>query len=391
MIIKRDIFKKIKPCLNSREAIIITGMRRTGKTTLLKFIFDKITSTNKLYLDLENPLYQKYFDEEDYEKIKFNLEMKGLNFQQNSYLFLDEIQLVKNIPQVIKYLYDHYKIKIFLTGSSSFYLKNLFSESLAGRKYIFELFPLNFKEFLLLKGEKLIIPQANKKISQAVFNTFARYYEEYLKFGGFPGVVIKDSFQEKKMALYDIFSSYFQLEVIQLGDYKNTSVIRDLILLLMQRIGSKLDIQKIAMELGVSRPTIYNYLAFLEGTYFIKSVKPYSKSKDVEIRGLEKVYFCDSGIVNNSTQVSEGALFENNIAQLLWPRGELHYYQRKSGLEIDFILNRKLAIETKLRASKQDLKKLREITKKLEIKKSLIVSQKYSNIQDVCYGFNIEK
>lgn len=389
MIIERDIFKKIKPHLNSREAIIITGMRRTGKTTLLKFIYDKIAFTNKLFLDLENPLYQKYFDEKDYEKIKFNLEIKGLNFQQNSYLFLDEIQLVKNIPQIVKYLYDHYNLKLFLTGSSSFYLKNLFSESLAGRKYIFELFPLNFNEFLMLKGEKLNIPRPGKKISPTVFNTFARFYEEYLKFGGFPGVVAKNNFSEKKMALNDIFSSYFQLEVVQLGDYKKTSVIRDLILLLMQRIGSKLDIQKIASELGVSRPTIYNYLAFLEGTYFIKSVKPYSISKDVEIRGLEKVYFCDSGLVNNSTQVNDGALFENNIAQLLWPRGELHYYQRKSGLEIDFILNRKLAVETKLRASKQDLKKLREMANKLKIKKSFLVSQKYSNIKNTHYGFNI--
>ncbi|EKD56006.1 MAG: hypothetical protein ACD_58C00318G0007 [uncultured bacterium] len=389
MIIERDIFKKIKPHLNSHEAIIVTGMRRTGKTTLLKFIYDKIASANKLYLDLENPLYQKYFDEEDYEKIKFNLEIKGLSFQQNSYLFLDEIQLVKNIPQVVKYLYDHYNLKLFLTGSSSFYLKNLFSESLAGRKYIFELFPLNFKEFLMLKGEKLNIPRSGKKISPTVFNTFARFYEEYLKFGGFPGVVAKNNFSEKKMVLNDIFSSYFQLEVVQLGDYKKTSVIRDLILLLMQRIGSKLDIQKIASELGVSRPTIYNYLAFLEGTYFIKSVKPYSFSKDVEIRGLEKVYFCDSGLVNNSTQVNDGALFENNIAQLLWPRGEMHYYQRKSGLEIDFILNRKLAMETKLRASKQDLKKLREMANKLKIQKYFLISQKYSDIQNIHYGFNI--
>ncbi|MBU4331686.1 ATP-binding protein [Patescibacteria group bacterium] len=389
MIIQRDIYIKIKPYLSSPEAIVITGMRRTGKTTLLKFIYDKISSDNKLYIDLENPINQKYFEEEDYEKIKFNFEVKGLNFNRQAYLFLDEIQFVKNLPQIVKYFFDHYKIKFFLTGSSSFYIKNLFSESLAGRKYIFELFPLNFKEFLLLKEEKLIIPKIGQKISKTIFNTFNRFYEEYLKFGGFPGVVAKKDFQEKKMALDDIFSSYFQLEIVQLGDYKKTNVIRDLILLLMQRVGSKLDVQKIAQELAVSRPTIYDYLAFLEGTYFIKLIKLYSKSKDVEIRGANKIYLCDSGLVNNSIQVSEGALFENSIFQLLRPQGEINYYQKKGGVEIDFIFNKNKAYEVKLKPSQQDLNKLDRISKELKIKDFKLISKSYSNIENVIYGFNI--
>lgn len=123
-------------------------MRRTGKISLLRFIYGKISSENKLFLDLKNPLNQQYFDEPNYEKIKSNLEILELKFNKKPYLFLDEIQLIKNLPFVIKYLIDHYKIKCFLTGSASFYLKNLFSESLSGRKYLFELFPLTFKEFL---------------------------------------------------------------------------------------------------------------------------------------------------------------------------------------------------------------------------------------------------
>ncbi len=389
MIIQRDIYTNIEPYLDSPEAIVVTGMRRTGKTTLLKFIYKKINSENKLFIDLENPLNQKYFEEEDYEKIKFNFEVKGLNFSQKAYVFLDEIQFVKNMPQVVKYLFDHYKIKFFLTGSSSFYLKNLFSESLVGRKYIFELFPLNFKEFLLLKKEKLVIPAKNQKISKTIFNTFSKLYEEYIKFGGFPGVVAKKDFSEKKMALDDVFSSYFQLEVIQLGDYKKTSVMRDLMLLLMQRIGSKLDIQKIASELGVSRPTIYDYLAFLEGTYFIKLINPYSKSKDTEIRGSEKVYLCDSGLANNSAQISEGALFENNVFQLLRPRGEINYYQKKSGAEIDFILDKKESFEVKIQPYEQDLKKLKRISKELKIKKTQLVSKNYTDLESISYGFNL--
>jgi len=389
MIIKRDVYKEIEPYFDSPEAVVITGMRRTGKTTLLKSIYEAIDSANKLVIDLENTLNRKYFEEEDYERIRLSLEVLGLNFKKKGYLFLDEIQFVKNLPSVIKYLGDHYQVKFFLTGSGSFYLKNLFSESLAGRKYIFELFPLTFKEFLRLKGENFNIPSPSTEISEPVFQTLDRLYDEFLKFGGFPGVVAKEDFQEKKKALDDIFSSYFQLEVVQLGDFRKTSTVRDLMLLLMQRAGSRVDIQKLSSELGVSRPTIYEYLAFLEGTYFIHLLKPFSKSKDVEMRGSEKVYICDSGLLNNTVQISEGALFENNISQLLRSRGKLNYYQKGKTKEIDFILNGKNAYEVKLHPSANDLSCLEKICAELGIEKFHLVSKSYTSLRNAVFGFNI--
>src|SRR3989344_2291386 len=389
MNIQRDVYAEIEPYMDQPETIVITGMRRTGKTTLLRFMYEKVGQNNKLFLDLENTLNRKYFEEEDYERIKFNLEVLGLNFKNKAHLFLDEIQFLKNLPSIVKYLSDHYAVKFFLTGSSSFYLKNLFSESLAGRKYIFELFPLNFNEFLRLKGEQRRISSSSKSISGAIFTTFDTLYDEFLKFGGFPGVVAKENFEEKKKALNDVFSSYFQLEVVQLSDFRKTAVIRDLMLLLMQRAGSKIDIQKLSSELGVSRPTLYEYIAFLEGTYFIHCIKPYSKSIDVEVRGSEKVYVCDSGLLNNTVNASDGALFENNIFQLLRPRGTLHYYQGSKTKEIDFIVNRKEAYEVKLHGSKQDVGYLEGISKELGIKKYKLVSKSYTNLEHTAYGFNV--
>src|SRR3989344_8763388 len=153
---KRKLYSKIIDRLDALEAIVVTGMRRVGKTTLLKQVYDSLKSDNKIFLDLENPINQKYFSEENYEAIKYTLETLGVNLTQKAYVFLDEIQFVGSIPSVVKYLMDHYQIKFFLTGSSSFYLKNLFSESLAGRKIIYELSPLDFEEFLELKGAGLV-------------------------------------------------------------------------------------------------------------------------------------------------------------------------------------------------------------------------------------------
>lgn len=390
MIIKRNIYAKIKPLMGSPEAIVITGMRRVGKTTLLRYIMEKIESQNKVYIDLENPANRKYFEEDNYDRITDSLKFLGISLKSRSYVFLDEIQFVRNIPSVVKYLYDHYNIKFILSGSSSFYLKNLFSESLAGRKYLFELFPLAFDEFVRMKNAEFD-PGGMKAgpMSVAVFEHVDRYYREFVLFGGFPGVVLKESIQEKKAMLEEIFSSYFQLEVVQLGDFRKVNVIRDLILLLLERTGSKLDIQKLSRELQVSRETINNYIAFLESTYFIFLVRPFSRNRDSEIRSTPKFYPCDTGLINHFARVSEGALFENAVFSALRHKGEVNYFQKKSGVEIDFILNKKQAYEVKLRASEHDLRKLAVLAEELKLKGSNIVSQKYSALKNVEYGFTL--
>ena len=389
MLIERDLFLKIKPYLAASGAVVITGMRRVGKTTMLRQIMEEIKSENKVFLDMENPANRKYFEEDNYEKILNNLIFLGLDSGKRGYVFLDEIQFVKNIPSVVKYLSDHYKIKFFLSGSSSFYLKNLFSESLAGRKYIFELFPLNFQEFLRIKGAKINTKAVKEEtsLSIAVFENISRYYDEYLLYGGFPAIAQIESIQEKKKALEDIFSSYFQLEIIQIGDFRKVNVVRDLMLLLMERTGAKIAIQKISRELGVSRETISNYIAFLESTYFISLVRPFSRNRDTEIRSMPKFYLCDTGLANHFSRISEGALFENAVFNALRERGEVNYYQKKSGVEIDFIIDKKYAYEVKIKAYEQDIKKLAALSKELKLKDYRIISRKYNPLEHVRYGF----
>ncbi|MEW5693723.1 MAG: ATP-binding protein [Candidatus Hydrogenedentota bacterium] len=387
MIKPRLILGKIKPYLLLPEAIIITGMRQTGKTTLLNYIYDQINSRNKIFLDLENPLNRRYFEETNYERIKKTLEVLGIDFTKQAFIFCDEIHFVRNLPSVVKYFIDHYKVKFFLTGSASFYLKNLFTESLSGRKYIFELFPLTFGEFLLFKDVTLKIPQEAKDITPSIFETISCWYEEYILFGGFPGVVLKTNPSEKKKMLEEIFTSFYQLEVRQIGDFRKNEIIRDLILLLMQRVGFKLDIQRLSKELRISRLTLNEYISFLEGTYFIKRVRPFSQGKDTEIRKMPKVYLCDSGLCNHFARLDMGVIFENSVFQNLRTKGEINYYQRKSGTEIDFILNKKEAYEVKLTPQAPDLRKLKEVGDKLKLESSNIICKNYSELSDIIYAF----
>lgn len=391
-MIERKLLHPILDRLESPETIVITGMRRVGKTTLLRQIFDRIHSDNKLFLDLENPLHQKYFEETDYEAIAYQLSALGIHLRKRSYVFLDEIQFVRQMPSIVKYLSDHYPIKFFLTGSASFYLRNLFSESLAGRKYLYELHPFDFEEFLMLKGESAKVPHEYITHS-ALYGHFQTLYKEYVEFGGFPGVVGKLSAQEKRDALNDIFSSYFNKEVLQLGDFRNNQLVRDLMLLLLERIGNRLDISKLAAELGVSRPTIKEYLAFLEGTYFINLVRPYSRNRDTEIRGAPKFYACDSGLAMQIAKVEFGRVFENAIFHQFRTQGvSINYYRKKTGLEIDFIVTKnkeRKAYEVKLKATGRDKSIISRLARELHIQDVGLISYHFIPEITAWYGFQV--
>lgn len=382
MIYPRKLTPRLIKEIDSDRIIVLTGMRQTGKTTLMRQVFDSIKSKNKVFLDLENPLNQKVFEETNFDNILLNLKEFGLIPGEKSYVFLDEIQLVPQVSRAIKYLYDHCQIKFFLTGSSSFYLKNLFPESLAGRKTVYELFPLDFKEFLIFKEkEKKFFAdffQKAKNKNKISFEIYKKLYEEYLTFGGFPGVVIEKGEENKKAVLEDIFKSYFEKDVKALADFKEIRKLRDLILLFASRVGSKIEITKIASELAVSRETVYSYLAFLEKTYFVFLVPSFSKSINGEVRKAKKIYFCDTGLLNYLARAVEGAVFENAVFLNLKDLDKISYYEKYKGPEIDFILEGRVALEVKIRADSKDANKLRRTADNLGFKNHYLISKNYS-------------
>ncbi|OGC51644.1 hypothetical protein A2982_02080 [candidate division WWE3 bacterium RIFCSPLOWO2_01_FULL_39_13] len=384
MFYERDILHTLLDEINRKEIVVITGMRQVGKTTILEHIFNELGSNNKAILDAGNPLHRNAFDEINYDKVMLNLREYGLTSNDDAYVFIDEIQNMPEISKVIKYLYDHFQVKFFVTGSSSYYLKNLFPESLAGRKFVYELFPLTFKEFLAFKevDRKDQITEtlrdkekARNKLTPELYNG---YFEEYMKYGGFPGVVIEKDNKRKEGILDNIFKSYFEIDVKNLADFKDLSKLRDLILLLVARVGYKLDISKLASELEISRETVYSYLSFLERTYFISMVPKYSKSLDRSSAGNRKLYYCDSGLANYLGNISGGQLFENTIYQNLKPKyRNISYFSKRTGAEIDFILGGNIAIEVKLSAEKRHLVNTNRISRELGLQESYVVSKKF--------------
>ncbi len=378
IVFPRSIYPALKKHLAKKAITVLTGMRRVGKTTLIKQLFSEIVSNNKVYFDLERLDNRELFLEKNYEAVVLALQNYGLDFKKKCYLAIDEIQLVPNIVSVLKYLYDHHNIKFIVTGSSSFYIRNLFSESLAGRKKIFELFPLNFSELLTFKSVSFRLrggTALQQKFLSAEYERLKSYYEEYVRFGGFPEVVLAKTRQEKEDLLTDIISSYVNVDIVRLSDFKRQKDFYGLIKMLVSRIGSRLDYVKLSQLTGISRPSLINYLEFLEKTYLIYRIPVFTKSRDREIVKARKLYFCDTGLANILSELSSGQQFENTVFNQLKFYGQINYFSLKTGREIDFVLNQRKAIEIKETPTRSDLGEISVLAKKAGLRDYLLIGR----------------
>lgn len=367
MIFDRDIYPLLEEHLSRRQITVLTGMRRTGKTTLVKKLLDALGSKNALYLDLERLDNRELFSSKNYDAIITALTRRGLTFDQKAYIALDEIQLLPASASVLKYLYDTYDIKFIVTGSSSYYLKDLFSESLAGRKKIFELYPLTFGEYLLFKNLTYpTLPFPDTLFLTDEYERLHDTYEEYIQFGGFPEVVLAPSANEKRDLIADIISSYFLIDIKTLTDFRNQHNIYTLIKMLASRVGTRLDYAKLSRLTDLSRQTVQNYIDVFEKTYLLSRVPVISKNPDREIVKAKKLYFTDTGILNHLADVSSGAQFENTVFTQLRPKGAIAYYAKKTGDEIDFILNQSIALEAKESPLEHDQRTLERRSRALD-------------------------
>ncbi len=375
---QRKLFPELEAHLPQKYITVITGMRRVGKSTALRYLLEKVPHGNKLYLDLERVENRYTFEQTTYRDVQIDLEIAGVDFAKPAVIAIDEIQLVPQITSVMKWFYDNFpELKFIVTGSSSFYLKNRFSESLAGRKHIFELFPLDFEEFLWFRGEA---PDVFRRFSmqpfqQGVYLKLKGLYEDFVRFGGFPEVVLGATELERTRYLKDIINSYIDMDVRLVADFSVSGTIYKLLRLLATGTGAPLDFSRIGGALGIDRKKAVGYIDLLEKTYFLHSVAPFSRSSTREISMRSKTYLSDTGILRQLAEVSSGQVFENAIFLQLMKMGEVNYYQKKSGQEIDFVFQKKLAVEVKETPHAADLQTLRARATSLGLPETMLVGR----------------
>lgn len=366
MYIKRDLEDKILKYINTPEIIAVIGPRQCGKTTLLSHIFKKLGEGE--FVSFEDQKILNMFEKNIDDFIEIYVKNK-------KYLFIDEFQYSKNGGKKLKYIYDLHKIKIFISGSSAIDLTINALKFLVGRIFIFNLYPLDFEEFLNYKDTKYagILGESRKKfaslspftIGEDTHNILLKYYEEFILFGGYPRVVIAESKEEKIEVLKNIYNTYFLREVRDIlgliDDYKLSKLLKSLAF----QIGNLIEYKELSVLSEYAYPTLKKYLNFLEKTFICSFIKPYFTNKRVEIVKNPKVYFFDTGIRNFiindfrgfDDRPDTGALLENGVFQQLLKKDyKINYWRTKKQHEIDFIVfpsdQKELALEVKNRLTK---------------------------------------
>src|SRR3989344_1079387 len=289
-----------------RKISILVGARQVGKTTLLKGIYEELSKTCKcLFLDLD--ILSNYEKISTYESLLNTVKLNGYeeNKKEFFYLFLDEFQKYPNITKIMKNVYDNLNnLKIYASGSSSLLIKNEIQESLAGRKNITNIYPLDFEEFIWFKQDiKLAEGYLNmiKLRGDKLYNSLKEYNEllkEYMVFGGYPDVVLAKSKDEKIKSLDSIFDLYVRKDLVDYLKIDKILEMKKMIEFIAVNNGQKIKYEEISKLNSLGFKEIKDNLEILSETFIIKIIKPFYTNKNKEIVKIPKIYFMDNGVRN---------------------------------------------------------------------------------------------
>ena len=363
IIYKREIAGEIVRYLSTDDVIVLHGARQVGKTFILYWLekYLKEKGERSYYIDLEDSRFVKILDAGTEEFIKHLREegfIDGTNEQERKlFVFIDEIQYLANPSSFLKLIADHYKnIKLIVSGSSSFEIKNKFKDSLAGRTVNFEIFNLSFKEFLSFKKYSF---DEKKVFTAKKINELKNLFKEYVLYGGYPKIVLSLEIDKKEKYLQQIIDTYIKKDIRDLADIKNVDRFNKLLEALSSQSGGLLNVTELSNTCKIAKQTVERYLFILENTYILKLVRPYSKNIRSELSKTPKIYFYDAGLMQmlwlkELQKEIIGNVFETSVfAEMVkkYSGENVFYWRTKDKKEIDFILrakNKVLPVEVKL-------------------------------------------
>ncbi|MEI7718859.1 MAG: ATP-binding protein [archaeon] len=295
-------------------ALIITGIRRCGKSTFLHQMLKK--EKRAYYLNLEDPRLEG-FELSDFNRVEI---LMNEIFGKGGVYFLDEIQNIEKWEKFIRYLIDK-KEKVVLTGSNASLLSKELGTKLTGRNLQIEMFPFSFKEFLLFKQEK---PSLNS-------------FEEYLHKGGFPEYLKK----ENPSILYSLLSDVVMKDIAIRFGIKNTVILNKIVIYLISNVGKEFSYNSIKTMFNIkSVQSVIDYISYFENAYLVFTLPKFSYSYRKQQMSPKKIYSIDNGFsYNNSASFSKdnGKMLENLVfLELRRHFKEIFYFQDKN--ECDFII-----------------------------------------------------
>ena len=329
--VKREKYlSQIYPLLDRKEVLVLKGIRRSGKSTIILQLIDNLMKNgiNKmqiLYLNLEDYGFADNLNIALLEDVLKDYKQYSKN-KKKVYFFIDEIQKIKGWEKWVRTKYDlNENIKFIISGSSASLLSKELSTLLTGRNISFVIFTLSFKEYL----------EFNKKGN----------LEEYLLYGGFPEVVLENLIEKKQMILQQYFEDIIHKDIIDRYNIRNTKQIINLARYLISTSGSKVSINKLSKVFGISKEAISNYINYMVNAYLLFEVSYFSFSAKIkhEVSKLPKIYSSDLGFINIASikySKNKGQMYENVVfRKLIEKNQELNYWGELKS-EVDFIFNK---------------------------------------------------
>lgn len=367
---ERFLFREIEKYFDDPQIIAILGLRRTGKSVLLLQIIERllarISSKRILYFSFDEILGK---DPEIIEKIIDIYENEILKEDlKHVYILFDEINHLENWQVILKRYYNlKRKIKFFVSGSSSIYLKKT-KESLAGRIYEFNLSPLDFDEYLYLKGIDI------KDINLERF-TLKKELNRYFLSGSLPEIIRESDFSKITKYINSVIDKIIFYDIPKVYGVAQPEVLKMILSFIAQKPGMILEYRSLASNLRITYQTVSKYVEYLEKSFLIKLVYNYRGSPVARARKLKKAYLGSINLVSGFLD-SERELLEK-LPQLAENLVCLHLNTKwfwKKYVEIDFYF-KKIPIEVKYTEAEPDIKNLLLASKALKSKKIFVITK----------------
>ena len=378
---KRDIFYKLEKYLAYKQIIGLVGLRRVGKTVILKQLMKSIVSepSNICYIS---------FDDRDFQKYEMAWELIGY-FLQNSkggpkYLFLDEIQKIPNWQDLLKTVYDTEKnLKIIVSGSSALDFKK-HKETLAGRILTFNTPILTFREFARYIG---LESKADLKTISAEYDLkflikkhlYEKAFEDYLVRGAFPELLEKTDEEYIKKYISEVIEKVIVDISKNIG--KETEI-SDMIALLSKSTAREFEINSLSSILKINRNTASSYLGLIEKAFLVKTAYNYTASTAKRLRVSKKGYIAHSSIaiaiLNYPIQIISiqgidlGHLVETVIASNL---SEFSFWKQQNN-EVDIVFNGEpIEVKYQSQITKSDMGSVIKFMQKFKVKRGFLITK----------------
>ncbi|MFH0713213.1 MAG: ATP-binding protein [Candidatus Micrarchaeota archaeon] len=366
---ERTIYSTLAPFIKEKQIVSLCGLRRVGKTTILKKIISNLIKDNVNPTDILYFSFDDFPSSEPREVIDVFREIHG---KEPKFVFFDEVQKVNNWAGKIKILYDVKGYKIFVSGSESLFLRKGAGENLAGRIFEFEVRQLSFYEYLhfIEKGSWL----ANMKLFE---RELTAALNDYLLISGFPELIGKKDEVFIRQYLRSLLEKVIFSDMPALYSIDEPKNLVNMLDVLIDRPGMLVDFVSLSQELGISRQTLSKYFEFLEAAHLIIKVYNYSANRLTSEKKLKKFYpvFLSSALSHSS---NENYLSKVVEAVCVISSGAKFFWRDVYKNEVDIILlqnNKILPVEIKYSSHPEPKRGLQRFCKKYACKRALVVTK----------------